>query len=377
MKSPVPNVRKTFSGINFKSLLSKKAFQTLFSRGFWRSLADTPDATRFLAGFLIFILLTAGSFVVVAKKSANGRIMIQHASELRVLSQDIAKNATESSSGNQQAFDALNKAIDAFNKRWVELKDMHGEDRAEAKAVQVVWQRVSDNLQKVSAGEKTVSNLHDLVAGIADAVPELQAENDSIVESMLNAGAPAAQVVIAKSQSVLAERILRSVSSVLNGDENAVMAADDFGRDSEAFGQTLEGLLNGDPDMGITAVKDEQSRASLAAIQKLFESSVQQGANEILQSSPELFQVREASSAIFRDSPELLSTLTKLTAVVNEEANAIVASIIGVLSLMLTLVSLFGFIRVRARQDKERAEKDSEIDRKRAEEVEMENQRNQ
>ena len=94
-------------------------------------------------------------------------------------------------------------------------------------------------------------------AGIADAVPELQAENDSIVESMLNAGAPAAQVVIAKSQSVLAERILRSVSSVLNGDENAVMAADDFGRDSEAFGQTLEGLLNGDPDMGITAVKDE------------------------------------------------------------------------------------------------------------------------
>ena len=91
---------------------------------------------------------------------------------------------------------------------------MHGEDRAEAKAVQVVWQRVSDNLQKVSAGEKTVSNLHDLVAGIADAVPELPAENDSIVESMLNAGAPAAQVVIAKSQSVLAERILRSVSSV-------------------------------------------------------------------------------------------------------------------------------------------------------------------
>ncbi len=377
MKLPVPNVRKSFSGINVKSLLSKKTFQTLFSRGFWRSLADTPDATRFLAGFLIFILLTAGSFVVVAKKSQNGRVMIQHASELRVLSQDIAKNSTEASSGNQQAFDSLNKAINTFNERWNTLKEMHGEARAETKAVQVVWQRVSDNLQKVSAGEKTVSNLHDLVAGIADAVPELQAENDSIVEVMVANGAPSAQVVVAKNQSVLAERILRSVSSVLNGDENAVMAADDFGRDSEAFGQSLEGLLNGDPDMGITAVKDAQARASLAAIQKLFESSVQQGANEILQSSPELFQVREASSAIFRDSPELLSTLTKLTTIVDAEANAILASIIGVASLMLTLVSLFGFIRVRARQDKERAEKESEIDRKRAEEVEMENQRNQ
>ncbi|MBL0231578.1 MAG: type IV pili methyl-accepting chemotaxis transducer N-terminal domain-containing protein [Moraxellaceae bacterium] len=377
MKLPVPNVRKSFSGINVKSLLSKKTFQTLFSRGFWRSLADTPDATRFLAGFLIFILLTAGSFVVVAKKSANGREMIQHASELRVLSQDIAKNSTEASSGNQQAFDSLNKAIKTFNERWDSLKEMHGDDRPETKAVQTVWQRVSDNLQKVSAGEKTVGNLHDLVAGIADAVPELQAENDSIVEAMVASGAPSAQVVVAKNQSVLAERILRSVSSVLNGDENAVMAADDFGRDSEAFGQTLEGLLNGDPDMGVTAVKDEQARASLTAIQKLFESSVQQGANEILQSSPELFQVREASNAIFRDSPELLSALTKLTTTVDEEANAVLASIIGVASLMLTLVSLFGFIRVRARQDKERAEKESEIDRKRAEEVEMENQRNQ
>jgi twitching motility protein PilJ len=377
MKLPVPNVRKSFSGINVKSLLSKKTFQTLFSRGFWRSLADTPDATRFLAGFLIFILLTAGSFVVVAKKSANGREMIQHASELRVLSQDIAKNSTEASSGNQQAFDALNKAIKTFNQRWNSLKEMHGEDRAETKAVQTYGSVYLIILQKVSAGEKTVGNLHDLVAGIADAVPELQAENDSIVEAMVASGAPSAQVVVAKNQSVLAERILRSVSSVLNGDENAVMAADDFGRDSEAFGQTLEGLLNGDPDMGVTAVKDEQARASLTAIQKLFESSVQQGANEILQSSPELFQVREASSAIFRDSPELLSALTKLTTTVDEEANAVLASIIGVASLMLTLVSLFGFIRVRARQDKERAEKESEIDRKRAEEVEMENQRNQ
>jgi twitching motility protein PilJ len=76
---------------------------------------------------------------------------------------------------------------------------------------------------------------------------------------------------------------------------------------------SIKGLLNGDPDMGISCSKRYSSRTSLTAVSKLFESSVQQGANEILQSSPELFQVREASSAIFRDSPELLSTLTKLT----------------------------------------------------------------
>jgi twitching motility protein PilJ len=377
MKSPMPNLRKSLTGINFKSLLSKNTFQAVFSRGFWRSLADTPDATRFLLAFIIFFMLTAGSFVVVAKKSSNGRQMIQHASELRVLSQDIAKNATEAASGNQQAFEALNKAAKEFNGRWTALKVLHDESYADTKAVQVIWERASKNIQAVSAGEKTVSNLHDLVAGIADAVPELQAENDGIVDAMVASGSSSSQVVFAKNQSVLAERILHSVSSVLNGDENAVMAADDFGRDSEAFGQVLTGLLNGDPDQGLVAVKDPAARTSLTAVSKLFESSVQQGANEILQSSPELFQVREASAAIFRDSPELLSTLTKLTAIVDEEANAVSATVIGVGSLLTTLGSLFGFIRVRARQDRERAQLDADADRRRAESVELENQRNQ
>lgn len=377
MKSPMPNLRKSLTGINFKSLFSKNTFQAVFSRGFWRSLADTPDATRFLLAFIIFIMFTAGSFVVVAKKSSNGRQMIQHASELRVLSQDIAKNATEAASGNQQAFDSLSKASKEFDKRWTALKTLHDETYTDTKAVQVVWERVAKNIQAVSAGEKTVSNLHDLVAGIADAVPELQAGNDAIVDAMVAAGAESSQVVIAKNQSVLAERILRSVSSVLNGDENAVMAADDFGRDAETFGQVLTGLLNGDQDLGLLPVKDGQAKASLTAVSKLFESSVQQGANEILQSSPELFQVREASAAIFRDSSELLSTLTKLTGIVNDEADAVLATIIGVLSLGATLIALFGFIRVRARQDKERAQVEADADRHRAESVELENQRNQ
>jgi twitching motility protein PilJ len=155
------------------------------------------------------------------------------------------------------------------------------------------------------------------------------------------------------------------------------MAADDFGRDAETFGQVLTGLLNGSDDLGLVAVRNPEARTSLTAVSKLFESSVQQGANEILQSSPELFQVREASAAIFRDSPELLSTLTKVTAVVDEEANAVLATIIGVLSLAATLISLFGFIRVRARQDRDRAQIEADADRQRAESVELENQRNQ
>ena len=54
----------------------------------------------------------------------------------------------------------------------------------------------------------------------------------------------------------LAERILSSVNRVLAGDDDAVMAADSFGRDAALFGRVLDGMLNGNTVLGITKVTD-------------------------------------------------------------------------------------------------------------------------
>ena len=381
MKLQKNNWRGSLDANRLKGVFSGKNLKALFSRNFWtkfwNSVADSPDTGRWLIGFILAFVLTAIAFGVVGYRSDKGRNMIQHSSEMRVLSQDIAKNAGEAATGNQQAFESLSKASKEFDGRWTALKKLHDPNKADSKAVQAIWERMNKNNQAVLAGEKTASNLHDLVAGIADAVPELQSENDVFVDRLVALGAPASQVVVAKQQSVLAERILRSVSSVLNGDENAVMAADDFGRDAAEFGEVLQALQNGSPDRGIIAVRDPEARQSLDAIAKLFDTSVQQGANEILESSPELFQVREASSAVFRDSPELLTALNAMTISIDEESNSLVAALIGGVSLLATLASLIMLIRIRARQDRERAEGEKALEKDRAEKVELENQRNQ
>ena len=381
MRPQNQNQRARLGGEKIKGLFSKKNLQALFSRNywqtFWRSIADTPDTGRWLISFVLAFVFTAIAFGVVGYRSSKGREMIQHSSEMRVLSQDIAKNASEAASGNQQAFESLTKATKEFDRRWTSLKKLHDPAKPDSKAVEAVWSRMSKNSQAVLAGEKTVSNLHDLVAGISDAVPELQSENDVFVDRMVSLGSGANQVVLAKQQSVLAERILRSVSSVLNGDENAVMAAEGFGRDAAEFGEVLQGFLNGSPDRGIQTVHDPEARQSLDSVAKLFDTSVQQGANEILETSPELFQVREASSAVFRDSPELLTALNAMTESINEESNSVAAAIIGGVSLLTTLVSLIMLIRLRAKQDRERAEGEKALEKDRAEKVELENQRNQ
>ncbi len=56
---------------------------------------------------------------------------------------------------------------------------------------------------------------------------------------------PSNQVVIAKNQVFIAERILRSISLVLTGNDGSRESADDFSADTETFGSYLNAQLNG------------------------------------------------------------------------------------------------------------------------------------
>lgn len=118
-------------------------------------------------------------------------------------------------------------------------------------------------------------------------------------------------MVVAQRQALLAERILGSVNTVLAGDETAVQAADAFGRDASQFGRVLNGMLEGNATLRITQVEDRDARARLAEIAELFEF-VSGSVDEILETSPELYQVREASGNIFNTSQTLLDETSVL-----------------------------------------------------------------
>ena len=128
-----------------------------------------------------------------------------------------------------------------------------------------------------------------------------QVEYEEVVDILLESGAPAAQVSVAQRQSLLAERILGSVNKVLSGDQDSVQAADMFGRDASLFGRVLSAMLEGNEAMGITRVSDVEALDRLAAISELFQF-VSGSVDEILETSPELFQVRESSNSIFEVS---------------------------------------------------------------------------
>ena len=319
---------------------------------------------------IVFIMLLFANFAYLNTQSTYDKQYIGHAGELRVLSQRIAKNATEAAAGKPAAFKLLSDARNDFAQRWGSLKQ--GDPvtglppapatlRPQMRAVQLDWERLLKNTDAILSSEQTVLSLHQVAATLAETVPQLQVEYEKVVEILLQRGAPAAQVAMAQRQSLLAERILGAVNTVLAGDENASQAADTFGRDAARFGQVLNGMLQGDPTLKISQVQDRDARARLAEISELFEF-VSGSVDEILETSPELFKVRESAGNIFNLSQTLLDEASHLaTAFENlaggRSVNSIGGYVLGLLALMSIILIGLVMVRETNRQLRETAEK--------------------
>ncbi len=276
------------------------------------------------AGLLVaFLVAFIGITVYVNNETSKDEQYIKHANELRVLSQELAKNATEAAGGTEEAFRELRTARENFEQRWRYLtqgNDSVGLPPASIEGmndVQQVWDKVNDNAGQIVRSRDIILSLHEVAATLSETIPQLQVEYDEIVEILLDNNAPAEQVAVAQRQSWLAERIVRSVNKVLAGGEDAVMAADAFGRDASLFGRVLNGMIDGNVAMNISQVTDEEAVFALGEVDELF-AFVNGSVDEILETSPELFQVREASDQIFDDSLMLLQLTSELAVRVQE-----------------------------------------------------------
>lgn len=382
MNSKLQAARDKISNIDWSRVFSKENFRSLVNREYWSQLftdtsSEVANTKPWLIALTFALFVVVAAFFVVGVKSYNATTMIKNASELRVLSQDIAKNATEAAGGNEEAFVQLQKADKDFKERWTALKNSRSEKAPEMMGVEKIWVPVSNNTKIVLDGKKSVTDLHELAQTLTETVPDLQAEYDIVVEGMLRTNAPASQISIAKQQSVLAERILRSVNKVLQGGSDAVTSADSFGRDSAQFERVLKGMLDGDAALGVQQVKDAEAQDALAAIAESFDESVKKSADAILETSPELFQVREAADSIFRDSKDMLEATTKLSINVAESANTTMYTLAGIIALGLGILCGLKLFSIGANRDRISAQLERNEEMARAEQIESENRRNQ
>ena len=235
---------------------------------------------------------------------------ISRLGEQKVLSQELAKLASQAARGRLESFPELQVARNKFQEILNYQNKVTGNIKA-VKDMDAMWKKYSANIDTILQRREVVTSMRSYINGINEQIPTLLAVSDEVVATMTEQGAPADQVYIATRQLMLTQRISSNVSRVLEGGEGAVTAADRFGRDAALFGSVIHSMLNGNPAKRIQQIKNPTARAKLLEVQKQF-NQIRTQVGAILDRSPEMFQVSGAAEEVLSSSDATLQQIEKM-----------------------------------------------------------------
>ncbi|EOQ75960.1 MULTISPECIES: methyl-accepting chemotaxis protein [Acinetobacter calcoaceticus/baumannii complex] len=336
------------SGVNFIATIQSRIEQ--FASLFGESEKSKPILYAALLCFVLALVSLAYLFYNVPRHNQ----LIRSLGELRLLSQTISKQATEATeSGSQEAITKLQQSQKDFNENLLEIENIHGKSNDEYQKVQVMWTELSKNIDLISAHQKVLNQLYDTNISISETVPEIQAEYNLMVDQMARQGLPSSQVIIAKNQVFIAERILRSINSVLSGTDGNVSTSD-FGVDIDTFGTYLNAELNGNAELGVDRIADPALRESLESIKSEYDKVLKSAAATVLKNGNQIVNVRQASSQIFSKSDVMLDNLGHLSDVARKNWLTLFLGAVLISSLAGLIFSVFKLITLRSVMDKQR-----------------------
>jgi len=270
--------------------------------------------------FFIVVMLTNFGYSIFQSSIDTERL--NSAKELRVLSQQISNNASESVGGNVDAFDFLVETRISFEKKFlflqnslreVDSKFTTGEETSSAlKNTSILWEQVKGNADAILESRNTVLDLHDVASKLSKTIIQLQEQSEQVANELTRIGGTSSQVNFAAKQVWYAERLIGSIQAILAGGDGAREAALTFNEDVTVFGGVVDGLLKGNSRQGIRMVNNSSIRKTLGEIANLF-MSVREKSGYIINSTEELFKVHAASDAIFEDASRMLSSTGKLS----------------------------------------------------------------
>ncbi|RSO37374.1 methyl-accepting chemotaxis protein [Acinetobacter lactucae] len=336
------------SGVNFIATIQSRIEQ--FAGLFGESEKSKPILYAAILCFVLALVSLAYLFYNVPRHNQ----LIRSLGELRLLSQTISKQATEATeSGSQEAITKLQQSQKDFNENLLEIENIHGKSNDEYQKVQVMWTELSKNIDLISAHQKVLNQLYDTNISISETVPEIQAEYNLMVDQMARQGLPSSQVIIAKNQVFIAERILRSINSVLSGTDGNVSTSD-FGVDIDTFGTYLNAELNGNAELGVDRIADPALRESLESIKSEYDKVLKSAAATVLKNGNQIVNVRQASSQIFSKSDVMLDNLGHLSDVARKNWLTLFLGAVLISSLAGLIFSVFKLITLRSVMDKQR-----------------------
>ena len=273
------------------------------------------------------------------------------ASDLQVLSQQLAVQGQEAVGGDPKAFAAFKTTRGSIQENIDSVQSGFGNNitvSGEIASVNETWKPLGSSADQVIKSEPAVLAL----AGNADAftkrVPDLQARLDELVRAMSSSGSPSSQVYIALRQVVLAGTMARRVTEIRAGGAGAPTAGESLARDASVFGNVLTGLRRGDAAFGVTPLTNGAALSALGSAESLWKE-MKTDVDAINSSSQNLFAAQAAATRITAGAPEILTDSRQLfnafTAAGSIRDTSILGNIwISIISGLVALVAIAGLL---------------------------------
>ncbi|WP_151799557.1 methyl-accepting chemotaxis protein [Acinetobacter nosocomialis] len=304
---------------------------------------------------LICLVLASTSLAYLFYSVPRHNELTRSMGELRLLSQTISRQATEATaSGSPQAMKDLVESRQTFAKNIKNVENIYGTSSKEYKKVATLWKSLSYDIDLISSQQDVINQLYNMNISISDSIPEIQAEYNLMVDKMVREKVSSNQVVIAKNQVFIAERILRSINSVFVGTENSENSAHDFSVDIETFGVYLDAQLNGNAELGVAKVESPEVRESLEGIKTEYDKVLKSAATSVLKHTNQIVNVRQSSSEIFSQSDAMLTALGDLSEQTQYGWKAFALVAVLTLSLLGLITSVLKLLSLRSKADKQR-----------------------
>jgi twitching motility protein PilJ len=328
-----------------------------------------------IAGF--FGALTVGALIVDNINRSNVSTYTTITSQLQYHTQRLAKSAGLAARGNAVSFPELQDSRDEFQ-RYLDVLNNGGE-------------AFGNNVPSARVSEETTSRLEELTKRYADATLAatsiLSAKNDlvdlqrniaqvragteelAVLSSdltglMQQSGAPLPQVLKVNRLTFYAERLGKGAAEILGSEIIDPETPFLMGKDTNDFREIVKALESGSDALGITSLRDGDTRAKAGKLRTQF-AEFEKNIAPILNNVQKLVSARQSGRALQQGSEQLLSNVELLQNAFAVERRATMIWIaigFGIVSVIVLALIAMVFLADA---------------RKRAAESEAENKRNQ
>jgi twitching motility protein PilJ len=299
---------------------------------------------------LLLIAVVAGLvFIDVNARSINSTY-ITIASQMQYHTQRLAKAAGIAARGQATAFPQVQDSRDefanflailgkggfAFNQT-VPPAATTDELKSRLDELNQRWPESSEAASSILAAQRDLVALAQNIAQIRVGSEEMATLSQELTGLMAQSGSAPGQVLRANRLTFLAERLGRGSAEILGSEVIDPEVPFLIGKDTNDLRSLIAALESGSEQLGLAAVRDQETRAKLAELKRQF-ATFEQNVGPILRELQKLVTARQAGAQLVAASEQLQAAVGRLQEALQEEKTVATIYAIAAASLALFVV---------------------------------------